>query len=198
MVHDFPAATLAPQVLVSENSSVSAPVIAILAMLNAELVVKVVDRVWAAPTLWPPKFRLFGLSCTPTVPVPLRLTVCGLPGALSLTDNVPVRLPCCLGANVTAIVQLARMAKLEPQVLVCPKSPVVAMLAIASIAVPLLVNVTDCAGLVVFTSCVPNAMLAGERVAFGPDITPMPLNAICCGLAAALSVMVTEADRGPT
>jgi hypothetical protein len=42
-----------------------------------------------ATTLHLPNLRLVGLNST-TVPVPVRLTVCGLPGALSVIDNVPV------------------------------------------------------------------------------------------------------------
>ena len=41
------------------------------------------------------------------VPVPVRLTVCGLPAALSVRVIEAARLPTALGVNVTVIVQLA-------------------------------------------------------------------------------------------
>ena len=44
------------------------------------------------------------------VPVPDRLTVCGLVLALSVTLRVPVRVPRFVGVNATEIVQLAAAA----------------------------------------------------------------------------------------
>src|SRR5215471_17696465 len=38
----------------------------------------------------------------------------------------------------------------------------------------------------------------GDRVTFGPDATPMPVNATDCGLSTALSVILIVAARGPT
>ena len=59
-------------------------------------------------------------------PVPVRLDVCGLPTALSLTCNVPVLVPVCVGVNTTLIVHVASGARVEPQVVAeIPKSPVV-------------------------------------------------------------------------
>src|SRR5207249_4532976 len=52
--------------------------------------------------------------------IPVKDTNCGLPGALSATDNVPIRDPICVGLNVTPIVQLARGATLVP----APMAPV--------------------------------------------------------------------------
>ena len=52
-----------------------------------------------------------------TCPVPLRLTVCGLPGALSVTLSVPVRAPAEVGEKVALIVQLLPAAKVAPQLL---------------------------------------------------------------------------------
>jgi hypothetical protein len=71
------------------------------------------------------------------VPVPLSETACGLPGALSLTESVPFRLPATLGVKVTLMVQLAPDAIFEPlQVSVSPKLAVTAMLAVVSVVVP--------------------------------------------------------------
>jgi hypothetical protein len=70
-------------------------------------------------------------------PIPLRETVCGLPGALSVTESVPLTLPVALGVKVTLIVQLAPDARFEPlQVSVSPKLALAAMFAIPSVAVP--------------------------------------------------------------
>jgi hypothetical protein len=94
MVQDFPAPTLLPQVLVCEKYV--DPVILTLVMLSAVLPVLVsvvvcggggqVERGKSRQ----PNARLVGMSCT-TVPMPLRLTFCRPPGALSVIDNVPVR-----------------------------------------------------------------------------------------------------------
>jgi hypothetical protein len=52
------------------------------------------------------------------VPVPERLTVCGLPLALSVMLSEAARLPLAEGVNLTLIVQLAPPATELPQVLV--------------------------------------------------------------------------------
>ena len=65
--------------------------------------------------------RLVGLSAAegPTAtPVPVRLAVCGLPVALSVTVTVPVREPAAVGVKVTLIEQLPPAATEAPQVLV--------------------------------------------------------------------------------
>jgi len=70
-------------------------------------------------------------------PIPLRETVCGLPGALSVTESVPLTLPVALGVKVTLIVQVAPDARFEPlQVSVSPKLAVAAMLTMVSVVVP--------------------------------------------------------------
>jgi hypothetical protein len=79
------------------------------------------------------------------VPVPMRLTVCGLPLALSVTETEAVRVPLAEGVKVTLIVQLVPAATELPQVLVWAKSlalaPVSAMLVILNAALPELVRV---------------------------------------------------------
>lgn len=57
------------------------------------------------------------------VPVPVKLTFCGLPPPLSLTETVADRAPVAAGVNVTLMKQLAPDATLLPQVVVCLKSP---------------------------------------------------------------------------
>ena len=62
-----------------------------------------------------PKVRLVGESVTAgvfgAVPVPVKLTTCGLPPALSLIVMEPVRVPVAVGVKVTFIVQVALIAR---------------------------------------------------------------------------------------
>ena len=105
------------------------------------------------PTFVLGKFALFDESVTrpASTPVPLSGTLCGLPGPLSVKINEPLRVPAVVGVNVTKTVQDAVDAKLVPQLFVCAKSPLVAILPIVSVPAPLLVRVTFCAALVTFT-----------------------------------------------
>src|SRR5437764_5960869 len=88
-------------------------------------------------------------------PVPDRLTVCGLPVALSFTLSAALLVPLAVGENVTLMVQLAPRATELPQLVVWAKSllfdPVMAMLVMLKEDEPLLVNVTGWDGLVVPT-----------------------------------------------
>ena len=131
IVQEPSATTLVPQVFVWEKNV--EPVIVMLLMLSAVLPVLLRVVVSVFPTV--PKLRLAGLNST-TVPVPVRLTVCGLPAALSVIDSVPVRVPLCVGLKVTLMVQLASAARLEPQVFVWLKSSFAAILAILSAILP--------------------------------------------------------------
>jgi hypothetical protein len=91
------------------------------------------------------------------VPVPLKLTICGLPLALSVRVRPPERLPVAVGVNVTLITQLlpggtgVLVLQLVP-LAATAKSPVTPMLVKLKDAVPLLVTVTALAALVVPTS----------------------------------------------
>ena len=104
------------------------------------------------PTAWLLKVRLVGERLTTVaVPVPLRLTVCGLPLALSAIFSEAPRLPLAEGVKVTLMVQLPAAATELPQVLVWAKSPALvpasAMLVMLSAALPVLFRVTVCAAL---------------------------------------------------
>ena len=119
--------------------------------------------VWAGlvlPRAWLPNARAVSERLAigePPVeaPVPLRLTVCGLPVALSLTLSVALLVPLTVGENVTLMVQLAPRATELPQLVVWAKSllfdPVMAMLVMLKEDEPLLVSVTGWDGLVVPT-----------------------------------------------
>lgn len=50
------------------------------------------------------------------LPVPVRLEVCGLLFAPSLTLNIPVLVPVCVGVKTTLMLQCAAAATLVPQV----------------------------------------------------------------------------------
>ena len=93
-----------------------------------------------------PKARLVGERLTAAaVPLPERLTVCGLPLALSVMLTEAVRLPLAAGVKVTVMVQLALAATELPQVLVWAKSlalvPVSARLVMLKAALPVLLRV---------------------------------------------------------
>jgi hypothetical protein len=75
-------------------------------------------------------------------PVPVSVTVCGLPAALSVTVTLPVLIPVAVGSKVTLMVQLALAATLEPQVLVWEKSPLTVILETLRAALPVLLSVT--------------------------------------------------------
>jgi hypothetical protein len=100
------------------------------------------------------------------VPVPDRLTVCGLPPPLSVMDALAVRLPFAEGVNVTLMKQLAPEARLDPQLLVWAKSPellpVIEMLVMLTDVLPLFVIVIFFGRLVVPTGWLPKLILVGE------------------------------------
>src|SRR5437660_4461022 len=105
--------------------------------------------------LWLPNARAMrerlaaGEPPVESAPVPVRVTVCGLPVALSLTLSVAVRVPVALGVNLALMVQLAPAASvdgLKGQLLVWAKLPllvpVMAMLVIDRAALPEFERVT--------------------------------------------------------
>ena len=67
------------------------------------------------PTISVANVALVGVSLACTPPVPDRATVCGLPGELSVSVNVPVRVPSWVGVNVTLIRQLFPAPNVLPQ-----------------------------------------------------------------------------------
>src|SRR5256712_6612728 len=73
--------------------------------------------------------------------------------------------------------------------------PARTMLVMLRVAVPLLVRVTVCTGLVVLRRWSPKARLVGAKVTAGT--IPVPASDTNCGLPGASSVMVTVAARAP-
>ena len=118
------------------------------------------------PTATMPKLKPVPESVTGAMPVPLRLTVCGLLVAVSVKLRVPVAGPVALGVNVTPTVQLAPPARLDPQVLLAMAKPaVVTMLEKPREAIWWLVRVTVLAELVLPTTTVPKLKPVLESVA---------------------------------
>src|SRR2546421_416010 len=115
-----PAATELPQV--PSPAKAKSPLIAkLLLNVSVELPVLVIVANCVAlvvPTAWLANVSEAGerLSTGPVdveAPVPVRVAVCGLPVALSVTATVAVRVPEAAGVNVKVIVQLAPAARLE-------------------------------------------------------------------------------------
>ena len=126
--------------------------------------------------------------------MPVKLLVCGLLLAPSVTVRVPVRVPTTLGVKLTLMVHFAFPASEVPQVLVCEKSPVVAMPVIESDVLRLFVKVTLVGVLVVPTVRLANVSVDGDNVT---SCTPVPLVVMVCGLSLALSLIVTVPDAAP-
>lgn len=116
------APTALVQELLSEKSFASAPLIAIAEIVKEafpEFVRVTFDTADADPTFWLLNMRAVGLKaiCAPS-PVPVRLTICGLPVALSMTFKDALSAPTPPGWNVTLIAQDAAGATGVEQLLV--------------------------------------------------------------------------------
>jgi hypothetical protein len=156
--------------------------------------------VLVVPSAWFPNDKLLEDSVTDAaVPVPDRLTACGLPLALSATLMDAVSALAREGLKVTLIVQFPPAATELPQVLVWAKSlafvPAIPTLVMLNVALPPFVRVTLCAVLVVPSAWFPNDRLLEESVT--DAAVPVPERLTVCGLPLALSVMLTKAARLP-
>src|SRR5437899_2667649 len=117
--------------------------------------------------------------------------------------TVAVRARAAVGVNVRLRRQLAPATTVLTLVTVFAVAmgkefgfvPVRAMLVMLRVAVPLLVRVTVCTGLVVLRRWSPKARLVGAMVTAGA--MPIPASDTDCGLPGASSVMVTVAVRAP-
>ena len=112
--------------------------------------------------------------------VPLRVSVCGLLGAESITTIVPVRLPTEVGVNVTTTVHVPVLATSTVQLLVWAKSPVARMLLTVICPFPVLVNTIDWGALVLPTDCEAKLRLVGLKLA--AEAMPVPPRVTVCGL----------------
>jgi hypothetical protein len=139
----------------------------------------VLDNVTVCAPLAVPRFcdenvspAVFTAACPAPVPVPLRVTACGDPGALSVIVKVAVRVPLAVGANRIVILQLALPTKPPLHEFTKAKSlafaPPRATELIDKIAEDaVLVNVTFCCELAIFTGCDPKERLLGLNDAWG-------------------------------
>ena len=119
-----------------------------------------------------------------SAPPPVRVTVCGLPGALSEMLSEPLRVPATVGVKVIVNVQDALAATLAPQLLVCEKSPDTEALVMESDALPVFLSVTVCDALEELTSCVAKVRAPGETLGIGPlDVTVSVAVAVLLGPA---------------
>jgi hypothetical protein len=116
------------------------------------------------------KVRLPGDTARASLPLPLRLTVCGLPLALSLTDRTALCAPMLCGVKVTEIAQLAPAASELPHVLVWENWAFeVAIPDMATAVVSLLVTVKEAGALLLLTAWL------GKLNEFGETVTPVPV-----------------------
>ena len=72
------------------------------------LVIRIFFGRLVVPTGWFPKPRLLGVNWM-KVPVPVSVTVCGLPGALSLIEREALKKPLLVGLNLKVRVQFTRV-----------------------------------------------------------------------------------------
>ena len=111
------------------------------------------------------------------MPVPERLTVCGLPAALSANTIEAVRVPAELGLKVTVSLHWSEGASAEPQLLDRLKSPALdpltSMLERVRLALPLLASVADKGALAMPTSWLAKSIVVGlkEKPAVGIGAT---------------------------
>lgn len=118
IVHFVFAASDVPHVFVSPKSPDAT--ILVMATLTDSLFVKfAVLALLVEPTNVPPNVMLEGNAVIANTPVPVKLTVCGLPLALSENVNVPLTVPATVGVNVTLVVHFAPAATELPHVFVC-------------------------------------------------------------------------------
>src|SRR6267154_4985709 len=108
------------------------------------------------------------ITLIPLIAVPVRLTDCGLPSALSLIVTEPVIVPATVGEKLTLRRQLLPGRTLPWQVLLTLNPELAVMLVILSTDVPVLSSVTFWVGLVVPTTCWPNVKLVGTNLTPGP------------------------------
>src|SRR5438874_240712 len=192
---------LAP-VLVAAKSPEAAKEVIVKAAVPVLVSVTVTDALMVASG-WLPKPRLVGANPTAgAVPFPLSATVCGLPPALSVTEDRKSGVQGKGGVKVTLIEQLTPAAKVAglvgqalAPVLVAAKSPEAAKEVIVKAAVPVLVSVTVTDALMVASSWLPKPRLVGANPTAGA--VPFPLSATVCGLPPALSVTDSVPVRAP-
>jgi hypothetical protein len=135
------AARLAGQLLVWAKGALVETLTLVIALVPAFVRVTGCDAL-VVPTATPENVRLLVEREAPEA-VPVKVTVCGLPLALSVMVRVPLTVPGAVGVNVTLIAQEAPAAMPVPQVLVWEKPLLVVILEKVREAVPASVTVID-------------------------------------------------------
>jgi hypothetical protein len=193
-----PAARLAAQVLLA---IAKAPLIPMLEKVRDTLWRLVRVTVMAAlvlPTATAPKFKVLAERVTGELvllPVPVRFTLWGLFGALSVNVSVPVAAPVAVGVKVTPTAQLAPAAMLVPQVLLAiAKAPLIPTLEKVRGTFCWFVSVTVLAELVLPTATVLKLNVLADRVT---GALPVPLRLTVWGLFSAWSVNVNAPVAAP-
>ena len=165
------------------------------------------DVAIALSVLAPPMTMLAGVTPTAPMdwvikkPLPLKLTLCGLPTALLLMVRVPVRLPVADGVKVKPRLQKPPAPRPPPHVLlVTANSALAAMLPTASVsaAPPVLVKTTVCSALVLPTVCAAKVR-DGRLSDTSATGVPVPFKVtVVVGLASA-SLLITRLPlKAPT
>jgi hypothetical protein len=131
------------------------------------------------------------------LPVPARLTVCGLVDALSFMDRIPERAPIDVGLNLILILQVAPAFNVVPHVLADTRNSEglpVTMLIPVSLVGRLFFTVMTRAPLVVPTVWDGKLRVGGGTVT---GATPVPVRDTECGLPAESSLIVIAAVFAP-
>jgi len=198
-----PAASDVPQLLVSEKSPGLAPPMVMPPMVRAAF--PVLESVAVCEALLVPlialKLREAGVSeamgASGAVPVPLSVTPCGDPVALSVMETEAVSLPGEVGANCTAMVQVAFAARgLELTQLSLSRkfaalAPVAATAVMVSGALPEFFRTTFCAVLVVPSVWLPKLSTVGVSVTAGEDVEKFAVT-LCAALIVTVVVALAE------
>jgi hypothetical protein len=142
-----------------------------------------------------------GANTTGATPVPLNATVLGELAALVTTLSVAEAAPATVGTKWVVMTQLAAAAKLVPQVCEAVKAGLLNVMALRlKTALPALVKVTVCAGLVRPVVTAPKLCVALDNDTTGAVTTgaaPVPLNATVLGELAALVTKLNVAEAAP-
>jgi hypothetical protein len=122
-VHFAPAVMLPPHVLLATaKPALGVVLLNTRAMFWWFVSVTVLARL-VVPTDTVPKLNEATESVTGVIPVPARLTVCGLFVALSVKVSVPATGPVAFGENVTPTMHVAPVAMPTPHVLLATANP---------------------------------------------------------------------------
>jgi hypothetical protein len=172
-----------------------------LLMATAEFTAKLTDWVeLAVPTGWLANVRLLGLTLAAggmTVPVPMSVTLCGLPPAVLLITRLAPRLPAALGVKRIPILRLPgpKLPAAPPKTIAkSPASPP-AIVTPLIVTAALTVKLADWVELVAPTGWPANMRMLGLTVAVAG--IPVPLRETVCGLPLAVLAIINWAVRFP-